>query len=269
MPSKRKVPPRPREERCARPRTRRPLSGVTRVRALSSHGPRTRVPGPVDRGAGGSGRRGRPVAAPGRKSRPTPRRHERVAPEQAGQTGVIKRPPSQHHGCGDLGRDSVGARLVRLTIRGKRRQRVPPALGGPRRGSRGRFPAVGVVRVTRRGAGRTAFPGQTACERIAFADRGDARPSHPDSRRPGRQRAFLHRGPGLRLRGRGRAGLGHQGKSGHHVAAGSLGHQGRPAPGLRPRTRRVRRRLRPGARGPGPTVYLFDPNGHLVELRHY
>jgi catechol 2,3-dioxygenase-like lactoylglutathione lyase family enzyme len=24
-----------------------------------------------------------------------------------------------------------------------------------------------------------------------------------------------------------------------------------------------------GARGPGPTVYLFDPNGHLVELRHY
>ncbi|MFZ0249353.1 MAG: VOC family protein [Acidimicrobiales bacterium] len=24
-----------------------------------------------------------------------------------------------------------------------------------------------------------------------------------------------------------------------------------------------------GARGPGPTVYLFDPDGHLVELRHY
>jgi catechol 2,3-dioxygenase-like lactoylglutathione lyase family enzyme len=24
-----------------------------------------------------------------------------------------------------------------------------------------------------------------------------------------------------------------------------------------------------GARGPGPTVYLFDPNGHLVEFRHY
>ena len=24
-----------------------------------------------------------------------------------------------------------------------------------------------------------------------------------------------------------------------------------------------------GARGSGPTVYLFDPNGHLVELRHY
>ena len=23
------------------------------------------------------------------------------------------------------------------------------------------------------------------------------------------------------------------------------------------------------ARGPGPTVYLFDPNGHLMELRHY
>jgi catechol 2,3-dioxygenase-like lactoylglutathione lyase family enzyme len=47
------------------------------------------------------------------------------------------------------------------------------------------------------------------------------------------------------------------------------GNRGRPAPGLRPRTRRVRRRLRPGARGPGPTVYLFDPNGHLMELRHY
>ena len=24
-----------------------------------------------------------------------------------------------------------------------------------------------------------------------------------------------------------------------------------------------------GARGLGPTLYLFDPNGHLVELRHY
>jgi catechol 2,3-dioxygenase-like lactoylglutathione lyase family enzyme len=24
-----------------------------------------------------------------------------------------------------------------------------------------------------------------------------------------------------------------------------------------------------GAMGLGPTVYLFDPNGHLVELRHY
>jgi catechol 2,3-dioxygenase-like lactoylglutathione lyase family enzyme len=24
-----------------------------------------------------------------------------------------------------------------------------------------------------------------------------------------------------------------------------------------------------GARGLGPTVYLFDPDGHLVELRHY
>ena len=24
-----------------------------------------------------------------------------------------------------------------------------------------------------------------------------------------------------------------------------------------------------GAKGLGPTVYLFDPNGHLVELRHY
>ena len=24
-----------------------------------------------------------------------------------------------------------------------------------------------------------------------------------------------------------------------------------------------------GARGLGPTVYLFDPNDHLVELRHY
>lgn len=24
-----------------------------------------------------------------------------------------------------------------------------------------------------------------------------------------------------------------------------------------------------GARGLGPTVYLFDPNGHLMELRHY
>ena len=24
-----------------------------------------------------------------------------------------------------------------------------------------------------------------------------------------------------------------------------------------------------GARGPGPTLYLFDPNGNLVELRHY
>lgn len=24
-----------------------------------------------------------------------------------------------------------------------------------------------------------------------------------------------------------------------------------------------------GAQGPGPTVYLFDPNGHLVEFRHY
>jgi catechol 2,3-dioxygenase-like lactoylglutathione lyase family enzyme len=24
-----------------------------------------------------------------------------------------------------------------------------------------------------------------------------------------------------------------------------------------------------GARGLGPTVYVFDPNGHLVELRHY
>jgi catechol 2,3-dioxygenase-like lactoylglutathione lyase family enzyme len=24
-----------------------------------------------------------------------------------------------------------------------------------------------------------------------------------------------------------------------------------------------------GARGPGPTVYLFDPNEHLIELRHY
>jgi catechol 2,3-dioxygenase-like lactoylglutathione lyase family enzyme len=24
-----------------------------------------------------------------------------------------------------------------------------------------------------------------------------------------------------------------------------------------------------GARGPGETVYLFDPSGHLVELRHY
>jgi catechol 2,3-dioxygenase-like lactoylglutathione lyase family enzyme len=24
-----------------------------------------------------------------------------------------------------------------------------------------------------------------------------------------------------------------------------------------------------GAKGPGPTVYLFDPDGHLVELRHY
>jgi hypothetical protein len=25
----------------------------------------------------------------------------------------------------------------------------------------------------------------------------------------------------------------------------------------------------PGAQGPGPTVYLFDPSGHLVEFRHY
>jgi catechol 2,3-dioxygenase-like lactoylglutathione lyase family enzyme len=25
----------------------------------------------------------------------------------------------------------------------------------------------------------------------------------------------------------------------------------------------------PGARGLGPTLYLFDPNRHLVELRHY
>ena len=24
-----------------------------------------------------------------------------------------------------------------------------------------------------------------------------------------------------------------------------------------------------GARGLAPTLYLFDPNGHLVELRHY
>ena len=24
-----------------------------------------------------------------------------------------------------------------------------------------------------------------------------------------------------------------------------------------------------GARGPGDTVYLFDPNGHLVEIRRY
>lgn len=24
-----------------------------------------------------------------------------------------------------------------------------------------------------------------------------------------------------------------------------------------------------GARGLAPTVYLFDPNGHLIELRHY
>ena len=24
-----------------------------------------------------------------------------------------------------------------------------------------------------------------------------------------------------------------------------------------------------GARGLGPTLYLFDPNGHLIELRHY
>ena len=24
-----------------------------------------------------------------------------------------------------------------------------------------------------------------------------------------------------------------------------------------------------GARGLGPSLYLFDPNGHLVELRHY
>jgi catechol 2,3-dioxygenase-like lactoylglutathione lyase family enzyme len=24
-----------------------------------------------------------------------------------------------------------------------------------------------------------------------------------------------------------------------------------------------------GAQGPGPTLYLFDPNGHLLELRHY
>ncbi|HTL84990.1 MAG TPA: VOC family protein [Acidimicrobiia bacterium] len=25
----------------------------------------------------------------------------------------------------------------------------------------------------------------------------------------------------------------------------------------------------PGARGPGKAVYLFDPNRHLIELRHY
>ena len=24
-----------------------------------------------------------------------------------------------------------------------------------------------------------------------------------------------------------------------------------------------------GARGLGPTLYFFDPNGHLIELRHY
>jgi catechol 2,3-dioxygenase-like lactoylglutathione lyase family enzyme len=24
-----------------------------------------------------------------------------------------------------------------------------------------------------------------------------------------------------------------------------------------------------GARGGGPTVYFFDPNGHLIEIRHY
>lgn len=24
-----------------------------------------------------------------------------------------------------------------------------------------------------------------------------------------------------------------------------------------------------GARGPGPTLYFFDPNKHLVEIRHY
>ena len=24
-----------------------------------------------------------------------------------------------------------------------------------------------------------------------------------------------------------------------------------------------------GARGSGPTVYFFDPNQHLIEIRHY
>jgi len=24
-----------------------------------------------------------------------------------------------------------------------------------------------------------------------------------------------------------------------------------------------------GARGPGPTIYFFDPNKHLIEIRHY
>jgi catechol 2,3-dioxygenase-like lactoylglutathione lyase family enzyme len=27
--------------------------------------------------------------------------------------------------------------------------------------------------------------------------------------------------------------------------------------------------LENGARGPGPTVYFFDPNKHLLEIRHY
>ena len=99
-------------------------------------------------------------------------------------------------------------------------------------------------------------------------------------------------------------GFGHDGEDGpfsvirvspgDHAPARPLGHRGRRAPGLRPLTRGVRRHLRPragaglpfgdsfhdvgnmqgpgaeaGRAGSGPTVYLFDPNGHLVELRHY
>ena len=44
------------------------------------HGPGLR--NRLGRGAGGSGRRGQPVAAPGRKCRRDPRRHQRVAPER-------------------------------------------------------------------------------------------------------------------------------------------------------------------------------------------
>ena len=75
-------------------------------------------------------------------------------------------------------------------------RRVPPALDGPRRGSCGRAPAVGVVRGPRRPPGRA--PHSIRTNRLS--GRGDARPSDPDGQRPRGQCALLHRDHGFHRR---------------------------------------------------------------------
>ena len=88
--------------------------------------------------------------------------------------------------------------------------------------------------------------------------------------------------------------LGHPRHARPHAAARAVGDRRRRAPRVRAPARRVRRRLRPregrgipygdsfhavgnmqgpgvepGSHGDGESVYFFDPNHHLIEIRHY